>query len=269
MHSTILVGITVFLFFQGEGSYSILFLYIQKNGIAKIFGFVSFGLYTRWCYEEPILPNEQGIQLFFGAQTGEVWTESSFLFIPRPFWGIWKKISINHFSFTVVAQNRTKEGHSLMLFATGRAVPQNVQLLAKISEEDLKQQTVGISMSALGEYIRFNTRDSLLVYPSMDISSLVRKRFQKNRLYGLDVDVFTTKVVEVNQETMRQFDVLARQSDMDTILSKLKDTFPGATDLERYAMYASFVGVNPAVMSYIVHGEGKSNLLLGGQHHSR
>ena len=259
-----IIAFFVYLFFSGEGSYSILFFDINKEKLAKSLSFISFGLYVRWCYEIPIPPNEQGIQLFFGEQTGEVWSESNFLFVPRPFWSIWKRLSIQHFSFTVATQNRTKEGHSVMVFATGRAVPNNAQLMAKITEEGMREQTLGLSMTAIGAYIRTNNRDTLLNFQNWNISEAVKNIFEENNFYGLNVTVFTTKVVEVSQETMRQFDILARQLDMSGTISKLQESFPGSTDLERYAMYASLVGINPAVMSYIVHGEGNNNVLIGG-----
>lgn len=249
--------------FSGEGVYSFLFWDINKNLLAKTLAFITFGFYGRWCYETPILPNEQGIQLFFGAQNGEVWNESNFLFIPRPFWSIWKRVSIQHFSFTVATQNRTKEGHSVMVFATGRAVPINVQLLAKISQEGAQEQVLGLSMMAIGTYINQNQRNSLLCYPNWDISLQVKNIFGKNKFYGLDVTVFTTKVVEVNPETMRQFDTLARQVDMETTLRSLKENFPGISDVELYAAYASLVGLTPKVMSYVVHGGGNNNIIFG------
>lgn len=264
----LLIGVSVFLYFTGYGSYSFLFFNIDKNLSAKMLGFVSFGLYTRWCYESPILPNEQGILLFFGGQTGEVWGESNFLFIPRPFWSIWKKVSIQHFTFTVTAQNRTKEGHSMMVFATGKAVPKNVQLLSKISQEGLQEQVLGLSMMAVGSYIQQNKRLSLLGYQSFDISGYVKNLFGKNNLYGLDVSVFTTKVMELSPEIARQFDLLAISKDMGEIMKTITRNFPDMSPVERYATYASLSGLNPSVMSYVIHGKGTNNLLLGrdGEH---
>lgn len=260
----VILGIIVYAFFSGEGSYQFLFMNINRQALAQCLGFLSFGFYSRWCYELPIQPNEQGIQLFLGAQTGEVWGESNFLFIPRPFWSIWKRVSIQHFSFTVAAQNRTEEGHSLIVFATGRAVPNNVQLLAKISQEGIQEQLLGLSTMCLGAYIRNNQRTSLLNYQHLDISEYVKKVLGEHQLYGLDVTVFTSKVIEVNPAVMRQFDVSALQDDMQTTLWKLKQNFPQISDVELYAVYASIVGYTPPVMSYIVHGERNNTLLLGG-----
>lgn len=257
------LGMITYMAFSGEGVYSFLFFDIHKNLLARSLGFVVFGFYGRWCYELPILPNEQGIQLFLGTQTGEVWNESNFLFIPRPFWSIWKRVSIQHFSFTVAAQNRSIEGHSMVVFATGRAIPENVQLLAKMTQEGVQEQVLGLSMMTLGSYIQENERNSLLSYQHWDISEHVKNIFGENNFYGLKVSVFTTKVLEISQETMRQFDILARQSDMETTVKSLKRSFSGASDLELYAVYASLVGVNPAIMSYVVHGGGTNNILLG------
>lgn len=263
------IAVNVYLFFSGEGTYHVLFLDFDKTKLAQTLGFVSFGLYARWCYEQPILPNQQGIQLFFGVQTGEVWGEGNFLFIPRPFWSIWKQMSVMDFSFTVAAQNRSKEGHMMMVFATGRSRPTNVQLLAKISQQGLEEQVLGLSMSAVGTYIHLNARATLLEYQAYNISDHVKKIFGDNKFYGLDVQVFTTKVVEVSQETMKQFDILARKGDMQTTIRGFKKNFPGISDLELYAMYASIMGINPAVMSYMVHGKGNTNLFVGqGNHQS-
>ncbi|MCF7843702.1 hypothetical protein K9M47_02285 [Candidatus Gracilibacteria bacterium] len=249
--------------FSGEGSFQLLFFEIDKNLFAKSLAVIAFGFYGRMCYISPILPNEQGIQLFIGSQNGEVWNESNFLFIPWPIWSIWKRVSIQHFSFTVAAQNRTKEGHLMMVFATGKAIPENVQLLAKISQEGAQEQVLGLSMMSIGRYINANKRDSLLSFQNLDISGFVQEVFGENQFYGLKVKVFTTKVIEVNSETMRQFDVLAREGSMQTTLLHLKKNFPESSDIELYAMYASLIGINPAVMSYIVHGSGTNNILLG------
>lgn len=259
----LILGMITYLVFSGEGSYSFLFWDIHKNLFAKSLGFIVFGFYCRMCYISPILPNEQGIELFLGTQTGEVLGESNFIFLPWPFWSVWKRVSIQHFSFTVAAQNRTKEGHQMMVFATGKAIPENVQLLAKISQEGVQEQVLGLSMMALGRYINHNERKPLLNYQQWDISGFVQETFGDNQFYGLKVNVFTTKVVEVNPETMRQFDTLARQADMQTTLSVLKQIFSGASDVELYAMYASLVGITPAVMSYVVNGGGANTILLG------
>jgi hypothetical protein len=172
-------------------------------------------------------------------------------------------VSVQHFSFTVAAQNRTQEGHSMIIFATGRAVPQNVHLLAKMSQEGVQEQVLGLCMMSLGSYIQNNARNTLLAYQQWDISGQIMHTFGLNNFYGLDINVFTTKVIEVNNETMRQFDVLARAVDTETVLGNLRQSFPNVSDVELYAMYASFVGINPAVMSYVVHGEGNNNILLG------
>lgn len=264
----LIFGLITYTLFSGEGTYSFLFWEIHKNLLAQSLSFIVFGFYGRWCYEVPILPNEQGIQLFFGAQTGEVWNESNFLFIPRPFWSIWKKMSIQHFSFTIATQNRSEEGHSMIVFATGRAVPVNVQLLAKMSQEGVQEQVLGLSMMAIGVYIRDNAREALLNYQHWDISGHIKNIFGEHNFYGLDVTVFTTKVIEVSQETMRQFDMLARQTDMQTTLLNLKQNFPSISDVELYAIYASLVGITPQIMSYVVNGAGTNNILLGrGDNH--
>lgn len=258
-----IVGVIVFLFFTGEGYHTFLFWKINKVLSAKMLAVVSFGIYGRWCYEQPILPNEQGIQLFLGAQTGEVWGEGNFLFIPRPFWSIWKRVSVQHFSFTVAAQNRTKEGHLVMVFATGRAVPTDAHLLAKMSQEGIQEQVFGLSMRAIGSYIRANTRNTLLDYQSWDISKITNFVLGENKFYGLHVAVFTTKVIEISQETVRQFDTLARQVDMETTIKILKQNFSLSSDVELYAMYASLIGINPSVMSHVIHGGGSNAILLG------
>ncbi|MBP6949024.1 MAG: hypothetical protein KBB50_03050, partial [Candidatus Pacebacteria bacterium] len=226
-------------------------------------GVIVFGFYGRWCYELPILPNEQGIQLFFGAQNGVVWNEGNFLFLPRPFWSIWKRVSIQHFSFTVSSQNRSMEGHSMMVFATGRAKPVNVQLLSKMSQEGVQEQTLGFCMTAIARYIHSNTREVLLNYPNWDITETVEDVFGESDFYGLEIQVFSTKVVEVNQKTMEQFDMLARNKDMETVMSSLRISFPNMSDVELYSMYASMVGVNPTVMSYVVHGNGNNAMIFG------
>jgi hypothetical protein len=251
------------LIFLGEGEYTFLFLNINRDILAKTLAFISFGLYSRFCYESPVLPNEQAIELFLGNQTGEVFSESNIIFVARPFWSIWKRVSIEHFSFTVASQNRTKEGHSMMVFATGRAVPENVQLLSKISQMGMQEQVLGLSMMAIGNYIRSNERNVLLNYQNWDISGIVQNIFGEHHFYGLAVKVFTTKVIEVNPETMRQFDLMARQTDMMTTLLVLTEKFPNASDIELYAMYASMMGITPSVMSYIVHGNSGNNMILG------
>lgn len=262
----LILGLVAYVTFAGAGFYTFLFWDINKDLLAKSLAFIVFGFYGRWCYELPILPNEQGIQLFFGAQTGEVWHESNFLFIPRPFWSIWKRMSVQHFSYTVATQNRTMEGHTVMVFATGRAVPEDVHLLAKISQEGMQEQVLGLTMMAIGSYIRENSREALLNYQHWDISGYVEGIFGENNFYGLDATVFTTKVIEVSQETMRQFDMLARQSDMQTTLSNLKQNFPKISDVELYAMYASLVGITPQVMSYVINsGNGRTNNILLGK----
>lgn len=259
-------GFSTYLYFSGNGYYSFLFWNIDKDLLAQCLGFAVFGLYFRWCSESPILPNQQGIQLFFGSQTGEVWNEGNFLFIPRPFWSIWKKVSVEHFSFTVATQNRTQEGHIVMVFATGRAVPENVQLLSKISQEGLQEQVVGLSMMAVGTYISMNSRMDLLQYPHFDISQHVQDIFGKNQLYGLAVQIFTTKVEEINEQTRKQFDAIARLGDMGGIMNGLKQSFPTMSEVELYAAYASIVGFHPWVTSHVIHGNGSGNntILLNG-----
>lgn len=260
------VGASVYalcLIFLGKGEYSIIFFHIDRDILARTLAFISFGLYSRLCYEAPVLPNEQAIELFLGNQTGEVFSESNIIFVAKPFYSIWKRVSIEHFSFTVATQNRTKEGHSMMVFATGRAVPENVQLLSKISQSEMQEQVLGLSMMALGNYIRSNERNALLNYQNWDISGIVQNIFGEHNFYGLAVKVFTTKVVEVNPETMRQFDLIARQEDMMSTLLALTTQFPNASDVEIYAMYASMVGITPSVMSYIVSGNGRNNMILG------
>ena len=259
----LVLGLAMYTFFSGEGSYSFILFEIHKDLLAKSFGFLAFGLYSRWCYEPSVLPNEQAIELFLGNQTGRVFEESNIVFVARPFWSIWKRLSIQHFSFTVATQNRTTEGHSVMVFATGKAVPVNVQLLAKISQEGMQEQVLGLSMMTIGAYIRENTRDALLTYQHWDISELIKSTLGENNFYGLDVLLFTTKVIEVSQETMRQFDMIARQADMQTMLLSLKQNFPNISDVELYAMYASFVGITPQVMSYVINGKGSNTILLG------
>jgi hypothetical protein len=258
----LIIAISVYIFLSGDGEYSFLFWNINKNLLAKTLSFVAFGLYSRWCFEPAVLPNEQAIELFLGEQTGKVFSESSIVFVAKPFWTIWKRVSIQHFSFTVASQNRTKEGHSVMVFATGRAVPENVQLLAKMSQDGMQEQVLGLSMMAIGSYIHVNERNTLLNYQHWDISHIVHGIFGLNGFYGLSVQVFTTKVVEVNPETMRQFDLMARQTDMMTVLSALSEKFPNASDVEVYAMYASMMGINPATMSYVIHGNGQ-HMILG------
>lgn len=264
----LIIGIATYVFFSGEGVYSFLFLDINKELLAKSLGFVSFGLYSRWCYEPSVLPNEQAIELCLGSQTGRVFSESNIVFVARPFWSIWKRMSVQHFSFTVATQNRTMEGHSMIVFATGKAIPVNVQLLAKMSQEGIQEQVLGLSMMTIGGYIRENTRDTLLDYQYWDISELIQITFGERNFYGLNVTVFTTKVLEVNPETMRQFDTLARQRDMNTTLQNLRQHFPSISDVELYAVYASLVGITPQVMSYVVNGAGTNNILLGrGDNH--
>lgn len=258
-----LCGLATYFWFLGPGYYKVLFFSVNQALFAKIVGYLAFGFYVRWCYEVPIEPNQQRIQTFFGAQTGEVWGEGNFLFVPRPFWGMWKSLSIEHFSFTIAAENRTKEGYRVMVFATGRAEPENVHLLAKMSPGDVREQVIGLSMSAVGSYIYNNARASLLKYQNFDISAYVQEEFKVKEFYGLKVKAFTTKVIEMNQETTLLFDRLAAEGQMEALFAKLKTYFPDANDAERYAMYATFVGLTPAVMSHVVHGNGKTVLLAG------
>ncbi len=253
----------VYMYFSRKGDWSFLFIHINQQALAKLLAIVSFGLYTRWCYEPDVPPNEQAIELFLGNQTGEVFKESNIVFVAKPFYSIWKRVSIQHFSFTVAAQNRTKEGHSMIVFATGKAVPVNVQLLAKMSQEHLQEQVVGLAMLAIGTYINEHERATLLYYPVWDISGRVGEFFSKHDLYGLELKVFTTKVVEENQATKALFDARARQTDMEHLLVSIRRSLPGISDVELFAAYASIAGVTPAVMSHVIHGNSGSHLILG------
>jgi hypothetical protein len=255
---------SVYLYISGEGSYTLLLFSFNKNLLAKVLAFVSFGLYSRWCYESDILPNEQAIETFLGEQTGEVFKESNIVFVARPLWGIWKRVSVQHFSFTVAAQNRSKEGHSLIVFATGKAIPNNAQLLAKMTQSGVEEQVLGLSMLAIGVYINQNQRETLLQYPQWDVSKHIGTFFENNDLYGLTVKVFTTKVIEENQKTRELFDAKARQGDMEAVLKSIRTSLPNLSEVELFATYASIAGVTPAVMSHVIHGGATNTMILGG-----
>lgn len=259
----LLIAISVYFFFSGEGTYSFLFFDFNKNLLAKVLAFVSFGLYTRWCYDPNVDPNEQAIELFLGEQTGAVFKESNIVFVARPFWSTWKRVSIQHFSFTVAAHNRTKEGHSMIVFATGKAVPHNAHLLAKMSQSGVEEQVIGLSMLAIGSYINVNQRDVLLRFPQFEISKHVGEFFDKNDFYGLTLKVFTTRVIEENQKTKELFDAKARQTDMESILRGIRTSLPNLSEVELFAAYASIAGVTPAVMSHVIHGNGTNAMILG------
>lgn len=259
----VLIAAGVYTYFSGEGSYTFLLLSFNKNLSAKVLAFASFGLYTRWCYEPDIAPNEQGILQFLGKQTGEVLEESNIVFVARPIWGIWKRVSIQHFSFTVAAHNRSKEGHLMIVFATGKAIPENVQLLAKMTQSGIEEQVIGLSMLAIGSYINQNQRASLLGFPQFEISRLVSDFFSKSDFYGLRIKVFTTKVIEDNPKTRELFDAKARQEDMESVLRSIRTSLPNLSEIELFAVYASIAGVTPAVMSHVIHGSGVNTMILG------
>lgn len=259
------IATTVYSLLSGYGYYSFGPAYVNRNGIAGVAAFLSFGLYYRYCHA-PVAPNAQGIQLFFGAQTGTVWGEGNFHFIPRPFWDLWKEMSVEHIVFTVAAQNRSREGHQMMVFATGRGKPTNAFAMAKLStKEDLVTQLLGHSMRTIGAYIHRESRETLLSYPMYDLSEWFASDEENENFntYDVQVDLMTTKVIEVNPKTMEQFDALARQKDMNTMVEGLKVAFPNMDEIERYAVYATLTGFSPAVMSHIVHGNG--NFFFGSQ----
>lgn len=274
------LALTVRSFFDEEGYISFYHLHMENQSFGNILAFISFGLYTRYCYVF-IPPNHQGIQTCLGWQTGEVWGEGNFHFIPRPFWDIWKIVSVEHFTFTVAGQNRTKEGFMMMVFATGRAIPENAFLIAKmLSMDHLKEQLIGLAMMTIGKYINQNERRALLDYPVWDISSFLKHSLEEEReqhgvmeldgLYGVMVTLRTSKVIEVDKVTEAQFNTLARTSDMDTVIGNLRKQFPVLSDVELYAAYGAFVGINPTVMSYVLHGDGNKNIFVGGAggHHN-
>jgi hypothetical protein len=263
-----LIWLVVFFTIAKEGYFSILFFHISYTSLATALATVVFGVMSRKCYVT-ILPNYQGIQTFLGAQNGMVWGEGNFHFIPWPIWTIWRRISIEHISFTVAAQNRTKDEHQMMVFATGRAVPTNVSYLAKIPEQNFKEQLteqlVGLAMKSVGRYMNDVKRNTLFRYEQWDISKWFESTLKTRGLfYGLDVTLWTTKVVEVNKTTMEQFDLLARQADMGTAILEMKKLFPLLSEQELYAAYASQVGLTPNVMSHMIHGSG-ANILLDGK----
>ncbi len=266
----ILVGLflstLVYQMFSGYGYISFGPAHFHRNGTSALLAFLVFGLWSRYCHVS-IAPNTQGIQVCFGVQTGEVWSEGNFHFTPRPVWDIWKEMSVEHLLFTVAAQNRSKEGHQMVVLATGRGIPQNAYAMAKLrSPEDLLTQLVAHSMQTIGKYIHRELRETLLDYPSFDLSRWFASDPTNVMFatYGVQVDLTTTKVFEVNPQTMAQFDQLARKKDMDVIVEGLKVSFPEASDVERYAIYATMVGFKPAVMSHIIHGQA-ANFFVDGR----
>lgn len=261
------IWFVVFFTIAKDGYFSIFFFHISYVSLATVVATVVFGVMSRKCYVM-IPPNHQGIQTFLGTQNGMVWGEGNFHFIPWPIWGIWRKISIEHVSFTVATQNRTKDGHQMMVFATGTAIPINTYHLAKIPEknfrEQLNEQLVGLAMMSIGKYINTEGRSYLFSYQQKDIAEWFQKSLEEKQLYGMEVVLRTTKVVEVNTTTMKQFDLLARQADMGTAIAGMKKLFPLLSEQELYAAYASQVDLKPNVMSHIIHGKG-ANILLDGR----
>lgn len=259
-----IIASSVYLVLTGEGYYSFGPVHVYRNGLASALALVVFGLLGRY-WHVSIAPNTQGIQLFFGTQNGEVWNEGNFHFIPRPVWDIWKSMSVEHFVFTVAAQNRSSEGHQMMVLATGRAIPTDAYGLAKVSREDLTTQLIGLSMQTIAAYINREPRASLLGYPFHNLSTWFAYDHAHHdfNTYGVRVDLTTTKVVETNPKTMEQFDRLTSVKDMDTLVQGLKVSFPETSDVERYAIYATMVGIKPTVMTHIIKG-GNGNIILDG-----
>jgi hypothetical protein len=256
------VWTSVYFSFNGYGYYSLGFIHIERDAGAALLATIVCGILSRYWYVK-IAPNTQGVQVFLGAQTGEVWGEGNFLFILRPLWDIWTTESVKHFSFTVAAQNRSKDGHQMMMLATGQGIPTDAFALAKIDPEYLKIQLLGLAQFTLGAFINDHPRQELFSYRMHNLSGRFAEDHDKNEFtdYKVKVVLTTTKVVEVNPRTMELFDTLARDKDMITIVNTLKATFPGSSDLERYAMYASMTGFTPAVMTHIIQG-GQANVLL-------
>lgn len=264
----LLIAGIVYTYFTGEGYYTILFLKIDKALFARTLAIISFGLYSRWCFMLPVGPNQQAIEMLFGKQTGGVFHESNLIFVARPFWSIWKSVSIEHSTFTVAAQNRTQDNHSVLVFATGTVVPENVQQLSKMNPEMIMQQVLSLSEMALGQYINNRLWKALFNYQQWDISEMVDDVFKQNHFYGLRVHVRTTKVTEVNPDTMRHFDRLALQTDMKSMMRSLREEFPHISDVELYAVYASLLQVKSSVMSHVIHGQTGNNIFLDGRNNN-
>lgn len=262
-----LIWYIVHAMLAGPGGVSLSSSYMSQHKFVNLFAIAAAGLYGKYCIVV-IPPNHQGIQLFLGMQTGIVWGEGNFHFIPRPFFDIGRVIPIEHVSFTVAAQNRTNEGHLMLLFATGRAEPENVYHLAKIPEKDfqaqLNEQLVGIAMMTLGRYINVNSRETLFRFSQYDITEGFEEILSEQNLYGMKVTLRTTKAVEVNTKTMEQFDFIARQSGMETAIAQLKKLFPLLSEQELYAAYGAQLGLTPAIMAYTIRGQG-GNILLDGR----
>ena len=251
----VMIFLTVFSFFSGKGDYQFLFWVWNKNVIATGFGVIVAGVYLRWCKLPTIPINHQAIQEFLGVQTGEVITEGKYHFTPKPFWDVEKIVSVEHFTFTVAAQNRTKEGYTVLVCATGKVRPFNVFHIAKLSREDLKEQVMATAMNFLGNQIRISPRSELLGYQAYDdqkFSRLFSSDLATAGLQGLYVGLMTTKMVEVDPNTFKQFETQAGLSNMQKIIADLKKQFPHFSDKELYATYASLAGLDPHIMSHIV-----------------
>lgn len=276
--STVIIGFiiasVVYFYIDGDGYFSFFLININRHVLAEVLAVISFGVYIR--YSKVIIPpNQQGVLTLFGFQIGQVLFEGNLHLVPFLIMQVWKIVSVEHFTFTVAAQNRTKEGFTMMVFATGRAIPENAFLIAKMSSMDyLKEQLLGLSMMTIGRYINVNERMTLLNYPVWDISRDLRASLEEEReqhgvmeidgLYGVKVILRTSKVIEVDKVTEAQFNMVARAIDMTSAIENMKKLFPSLSDVELYAMYATLVGITPSVMSYIVHGEGNKNIFVGG-----
>lgn len=275
--SNILVFVTacvmwfiMYQYFKGYGYYSFWFVHFEKNSIGIVLATIPTGIFIRWCHA-PIEPNFQGIQTFLGTQNGVVWEEGKFQFIFRPLFDIWKKLPIEYQSFTLATENRSKDGHRLLVLATGSALPKNVSWLAKFSEvnfrEQVQEQLVGLGMLAIGRYINDNNRVVMLGYQQWDIKNYFSQVLSEKSLFGMEITLNTTKVVEVDPTTARQFDMLARMGDMTSSIQSLSTMFPNLSDAEKYAMYGTLAGINPSVMTHIIKGKGGNHVLLGNNQH--
>jgi hypothetical protein len=248
--------------FGGEGYHSILFAHVSKNSFGILVGVCTIGVFIRTALLV-IPPNHQAIQKVLGAQSGEVRTEGTYITL-WPIVTYEKPVSTQHISFTVAVQNRTLEQLLVMVFATGRAVPENVFPLAKLPREKLEEQLVGIAMNTLGVRICTTSLKDLRNYAYQNLSEVFLKNLKSNHFYGLDVTLAVTRVEESDQTTLKQIELLARRDGMETAIETLKKTFPDLTPSQLYAAYASLVGVDAKVMSHIVEGgEVTKNLFMG------
>lgn len=248
---------------SGYGYYQVMFTSIHKDGIASFVGLSLAGLYLTYC-RTTIPVNTQGILLFLGRQTGDVWSEGDFNFLPKPFFRIDTFVSVQSFTLPCECEGRSSDGKRMEMLATLQCTPVDVFWMAKMSEGELVEYLTGLAKYYLGRWMNLNTRDTLLTFAGMNVSSDFAGTLAEQQCYGVRVRMLVTGVSELDVSSQSLFDFLATQRETTEALATLRASFPGVTDEQLMNLFGVVTGRNMNVSTHIIRGNGGHIIAVDG-----